>query len=214
MMTLAPFAGSPEPVHGQTLSLPEPDTRGTVSVERTLQDRNSVREFATGALPLADLSQVLWAAQGITHGDRGRTAPSAGALYPLEVVAVVGHVESVQPGVYRYRPRDHVMERMREGDLRGQVARAALRQSWMAQAPVILVLSGVYERTTGKYGERGIRYVHMEVGHAGQNIYLQAEARGLGTTMVGAFRDEMVREVLGLEDRERPLGIMPVGRPR
>jgi len=213
-MTLAPFAGSPEPVHGQTLSLPEPDTRGTVSVERTLQDRNSVREFATGALPLADLSQVLWAAQGITHGDRGRTAPSAGALYPLEVVAVVGHVESVQPGVYRYRPRDHVMERMREGDLRGQVARAALRQSWMAQAPVILVLSGVYERTTGKYGERGIRYVHMEVGHAGQNIYLQAEARGLGTTMVGAFRDEMVREVLGLEDRERPLGIMPVGRPR
>ena len=213
-MTLAPFAGSPEPVHGQTLSLPEPDTRGTVSVERALQDRNSVREFATGALPLADLSQVLWAAQGITHGDRGRTAPSAGALYPLEVVAVVGDVESVQPGVYRYRPRDHAMERMREGDLRGQVARAALRQSWMAQAPVILVLSGVYERTTGKYGERGIRYVHMEVGHAGQNIYLQAEARGLGTTMVGAFQDEMVREVLGLEDRERPLGIMPVGRPR
>lgn len=213
-MTLAPFAGSPEPVHGQTLSLPEPDTRGTVSVERALQDRNSVREFATGALPLADLSQVLWSAQGITHGDRGRTAPSAGALYPLEVVTVVGDVESVQPGVYRYRPRDHAMERMREGDLRGQVARAALRQSWMAQAPVILVLSGVYERTTGKYGERGIRYVHMEVGHAGQNIYLQAEARGLGTTMVGAFQDEMVREVLGLEDRERPLGIMPVGRPR
>jgi SagB-type dehydrogenase family enzyme len=213
-MTLAPLAGSPEPVRGQTLSLPEPDTRGTVSVERTLQDRNSVREFATGALPLADLSQVLWAAQGITHRDRGRTAPSAGALYPLEVVAVVGDVGGVRPGVYRYRPRDHAMERMREGDLRGQVARAALRQSWMAQAPVILVLSGVYERTTGKYGERGIRYVHMEVGHAGQNIYLQAEARGLGTTMVGAFQDERVREVLGLEDRERPLGIMPLGRPR
>jgi SagB-type dehydrogenase family enzyme len=196
------------------VALPPPNLRGEVAVERALASRRSVREFAPEPLSLPAVSQLLWAAQGITDPTGLRTAPSAGALYPLEVYLVVGAVTGVAAGVYRYEPQRHRLVAGAAGDARAAVARAALGQDWVAEAPVVLVLAGVYQRTARKYGERAPRYVHMEVGHAAQNVYLQAAALGLGTTMVGAFRDAELARVVGLTGQEKPLGILPVGTPR
>jgi SagB-type dehydrogenase family enzyme len=196
------------------LALPAPSRDGEVAVERALALRRSVREFAPEPLPLATASQLLWAAQGITGPEGHRTAPSAGALYPLEVYLVAGAVSGVRPGVYHYDPRRHRLVLVKEGDARASVARAALDQDWVGEAPAIVVLAGVYQRTARKYRRRAPRYVHMEMGHAAQNVYLQAVALGLGTTIVGAFRDEELARVLGLPERSEPLGLMPVGRPR
>jgi SagB-type dehydrogenase family enzyme len=143
-----------------------------------------------------------------------RAAPSAGALYPLEVALVTGEVRGLVPGVYRYLPRSHALAPTLNGDLRAKLAKAALGQTWIAEAACALVLAAIYRRTTRKYGPRGERYVHIEVGHAAQNVYLQAGALGLGTTIVGAFRDEEVQRLLGFEADEMPLGIMPIGRLR
>lgn len=196
----------------KVFQLPRPAHKGPTSLEGVLWTRRSVRDFAPGALTLAQIGQLLWAAQGITHADGFRAAPSAGALYPLELYLVVGDVDDLEPGVYRYRPRQHDLVSVRSGDIRRGVARAAVRQDWVADGAAIVLIAGVYERTTQKYGDRGIRYVHMEVGHAAQNVYLQAAALGLGTTFVGAFEDRRIAEVVGLTDRDRPLGLMPVGR--
>jgi SagB-type dehydrogenase family enzyme len=194
--------------------LPEPRRDGEVAVERALALRRSVREFGPEPLPLSAVSQLLWAAQGVTHPDGLRTAPSAGALYPLEVYLVAGAVLGIDPGVYRYDPRRHRLSLQSEGDARAGVAEAALDQEWVAEAPAIIVLAAVYERTGRKYGHRAERYVHMEAGHAAQNVYLQAAALGLGTTMVGAFRDEQLVRVLRLPKHTEPLGLLPVGTPR
>jgi SagB-type dehydrogenase family enzyme len=129
----------------------------------------------------------------------------------LEVYAVVGEVIGLEAGVFHYRPDGHLFVRRTVGDLRGELASAALGQEWVREAPVSLVIAARYERTTRRYGERGVHYVHIEVGHAGQDIYLQAEALGLGTVIVGAFDDQDVKTLLGIE--EEPLAIMPVGRP-
>jgi SagB-type dehydrogenase family enzyme len=196
------------------VALPKPRLEGEVAVEWALALRRSVRAFAPEPLPLAALSQLLWAAQGITHPDGLRTAPSAGALYPLEVYLVAGAVPEVRPGVYRYDPRRHRLSLASAGDVRAAVAEAALGQDWVAEAPAILVVAAVYERTARKYRERAARYVHMEVGHAAQNVYFQAAALGLGTTMVGAFRDEELARVLGIPGDAKPLGLLPVGKPR
>lgn len=195
-----------------TLSLPEPAKKGVMSVEEALAERRSRREYAREPLSLAELSQLLWAAQGTT-GEGGRTAPSAGATYPLEVYAVVGEVSGLPPGVYRYLPKEHSIGLVFLGDFRGSLYSASGSQKWVLDAPVSLVFTAVYGRTTRVYGERGIRYVHMEAGHAAQNVYLQAEALGLGTVAVGAFDDEGVRGLLNLSPGETPLYVMPVGKP-
>lgn len=200
--------GEEEPLE---VKLPEPRPSGEMSVEEALAARRSVRSYQDEALSLTELAQLLWAAQGITAHWGGRTAPSAGATYPLELYAVVGEVTGLEAGVFHYRPDGHLFVRRTAGDLRGELASAALGQEWVREAPVSLVIAARYERTTGRYGERGVRYVHIEVGHAGQNIYLQAEALGLGTVIVGAFDDQDVKTLLGIE--EEPLAIMPVGRP-
>lgn len=192
--------------------LPKPKWESGVSVEQAIRSRRSIRAFTGESLSLADVSQLLWAAQGIT-GYRFRAAPSAGALYPLELRLVVGDVEGLPVGVYRYVPEKHALERTVEEDVRESLGRAALWQDWVGTGAVVLVFSAVYERTTKKYGDRGVRYAHMEVGHAGQNVYLQAQALGLGTTMVGAFMDDWVSRLLHMADEEQPLAIMPVGRP-
>jgi SagB-type dehydrogenase family enzyme len=197
-----------------TVALPEPSLDSEVSVERALALRRSVREFAPEPLSLSAVSQLLWSAQGITDPAGLRTAPSAGALYPLDVYLVAGAVPGVPPGVYRYEPRLHRLVLGSPGDASAAVAEAALGQDWVAEAPAIVVLAAVYQRTARKYGERAARYVHMEVGHAAQNVYLQAAALGLGTTMVGAFRDEELARVLGLPGQAKPLGILPIGKPR
>jgi SagB-type dehydrogenase family enzyme len=196
------------------VTLPEPSHEGEVPVERALTSRRSVRAFARESLPLSAVSQLLWAAQGITDPAGLRTAPSAGALYPLEVYLVAGDVSGVRAGVYRYEPRRHRLVLGAEGDRRAAVARAAHGQDWVAEAPAILVLAAVYERTAHKYGERAARYVHMEAGHAAQNVYLQAAALGLGTTIVGAFRDEELSSTLGLPVHTKPLALLPVGKSR
>jgi SagB-type dehydrogenase family enzyme len=196
------------------VALPEPSLEGKVPVERALALRRSVREFVPEPLSLSAVSQLLWAAQGITDSAGLRTAPSAGALYPLEVYLVAGAVTGVPPGVYRYDPRRRRLVLGSVGDPRTAVDKAALGQDWVAEAPAIVVLAAIYQRTERKYGERAARYVHMEVGHAAQNVYLQAAALEHGTTMVGAFRDEELARVLGLPEQTKPLGILPVGKPR
>jgi len=197
-----------------SISLPQPAKDSQTSIEETLLQRRSVRDYKDEPLSLAEVSQILWAAQGITSTWGGRTAPSAGALYPLEVCLVVRKAESISPGAYRYIPEGHKLERIVEGDLSEELARAGVSQMFIKEAPVNLVFSGVYSRTMKKYGERGIRYVHLEAGHAAQNVYLQVVSLGLGAVVVGAFYDEEVKQILNLADDETPLYIMPVGKPR
>ncbi len=195
------------------LKLALPRTRGDVSLEAALQRRRSVREFSGRSLALGEVAQLLWAAQGENRRSGYRTAPSAGALFPLEIYLAAGRVASLDPGAYRYDPATHALASVRAGDLRGELARAALGQAWLADAPATLVIAAVAERTTAHYGSRGRRYVHMEAGHAGQNVCLQAAALGLGATMVGAFDDEAVEAVLDMKREAVPLGLLPVGRP-
>jgi SagB-type dehydrogenase family enzyme len=194
-----------------TIRLPEPRAPGATSVEEALRRRRSLREFRPTPLTLAEAAQLLWAAQGRTAEDGRRTAPSAGALYPLEVFLVAGRVEGLAPGVYRYRPDGHILEPVIEGDRRRALSEAALGQGWVGGAPAALVVAAVEERTARKYGRRAERYVHIEVGAAAQNVALQAVALGLGTVVVGAFDDAAVARVAGLAPEERPLAILPVG---
>jgi SagB-type dehydrogenase family enzyme len=173
-----------------------------------------VREFDRRPLALADMAQLLWAAQGVTGPERERTAPSAGALYPLEVFLVAGKGGEPPAGIYRYRAHGHDVALLSQGDQRARLAGAALAQDWLAAAPVTIVVAAVFERTASRYRRRAERYVLMEVGHAAQNIHLQAVALGLGTVVVGAFDDAEVKRVLGLAGHEQPLCLMPVGQPR
>ncbi len=183
------------------------------SLESVLQVRRSVREYARKPLTRDELAQLLWAAQGVTGPGGLRTAPSAGALYPLEVDVVIGDVDGLPSAIYRYRPDRHELVLTRGGDRRRELRAAALGQDCVEAAAAVIALAGVYERTSEKYGERGIRYVHMEVGHAAQNVCLQATAFGLGTVVVGAFEDGPVKRVLGLASDEEPLSLIPVGHP-
>jgi SagB-type dehydrogenase family enzyme len=194
------------------VSLPEPSLDGECSLERSLRERRSIRSYAREPLTIADVSQLLWAAQGVTGTQGERTAPSAGALYPLEIYVAVGDVADLEKGIYKYRPRPHDLIHLASEDRRADLSAAALGQEWIGTAPVVMILTAVHDRMTGKYGRRGIQYSHMEVGHAAQNICLQSAARGLGTTVVGAFIDGTVRKVLELPAEEQPLGLMPVGR--
>jgi len=194
------------------MKLPEPRYDGEVSIEEALQLRRSIRQYTGEPLTLQEVSQLLWAGQGITDPRGYRTAPSAGALYPLEIYVVVGDIENLAEGVYRYEPVEHELVKVLEGDKRTDLATAALGQSSVSDAAIDIVVVAVYERTTVKYGERGIRYVHIEVGHAAQNMCLQAAAMDLGIVTVGAFQDEQVKEVLDLPEDEQPLYILPIGR--
>lgn len=197
---------------GTEVELPEPRYDSDVSIEETLLKRRSVRDYTGEALTLEEVSQLLWAAQGTTDPRGFRTAPSAGATYPLETYLVVGDVGNLTEGVYRYESAEHKLVKVLDGDWRAQLAGAALGQSWVKNGAVNIVFTAIYERTTGRYGDRGIQYVHMEVGHAAQNVYLQATALGLGTVVIGAFHDDQVSEILKLPKNEQPLYIIPVGR--
>ena len=199
-------------VPDEHIKLPDPELTGEQSVEVLLQQRRSVRSYQRSSLSLAEVGQLLWSAQGISGAQGLRTAPSAGALYPLKLFVVVGDVNDLSPGIYEYSPEEHSLIKTANGDLRKLLQKAALNQSCIGDAAMIFVFTAIYQRTTWKYGERGVRYVHMEVGHAGQNLFLQAEALGLGTVVVGAFDDDDVREGLNLDRNIHPLSLMPVGR--
>ncbi len=209
----------PVHLHGEKgmLPLPDPKTEGSVSLEEAIASRRTCRAFQPDPILLEQLAQLLWAAQGITGaGGRFRSAPSAGALYPLDLYAVVGEgsVQGLDAGIYHYLPSRHGLERVASGDRRKETARASLKQMWMADAPVSLVLTVEYGRIEGKYGSRGRRYGVMEAGHAGQNIFLQAEALGLAAGIVGAFDDDVLAGALQLPPAHEPLIVMPVGRER
>ncbi|MGB7533338.1 MAG: SagB/ThcOx family dehydrogenase [Halobacteriota archaeon] len=197
---------------GGRIKLPEPSYTGNISVETALSKRRSIRDYSGENLTLEEVSQLLWAAQGITAPWGGRTAPSAGALYPLELYTVVGDVEGIDKGVYKYSREEHELEKVKEGDIRAELADAAIGQECIRDAAIDIVFTAVYERTTRKYGERGIRYVHIEAGHAAQNVYLQAVSLDLGTVVIGAFIDGEVKEIMNMQEQETPLYIMPVGR--
>lgn len=193
--------------------LPQPETSSRTSLEKSLEKRRSVRQYADKALKQEHAGQLLWAAQGITHSRGFRTAPSAGALYPLEIYAVTENMESLEPGIYHYSPAKHELKLLKNGDHRKALCRAGLSQSAICNAPLSLVITGVKERTTGKYGERGIPYVFMEAGHAAQNVLLQAVSLDLGAVPIGAFRDSAVSRLLELPEGEQPLYIIPIGHP-
>lgn len=201
---------------GSQIHLPPPSQTGSLLLEETIARRRSVRDFSPQSISKSQLSQILWAAQGISNsGGRYRTVPSAGATYPLELFVVCGlnGVEGLADGIYHYHLDSHSLVLHRSGDARPQLARAALDQEFIYQAPVDIVICALYERTLKRYGARGERYVHIEVGHAGQNVYLQATALDLATVAIGAFDDEQVGRVLGLDKEYKPLYIMPVGKP-
>jgi SagB-type dehydrogenase family enzyme len=198
----------------ERVKLPAPSVKGSMTVEEALKQRRSVREFSAVALDLSEVAQLLWAAQGVTGADGHRTAPSAGALYPLELYLVAGNVAGLPAGLYRYRPATHELVRAIRGDLRTELAAAARGQESVRTAPAVLAIAGVDQRSAVKYVERSRRYVRIEVGHAAQNVYLQAQARGLATVMVGAFDDKRVQQLLALPADQTPLALMPVGRPR
>ncbi len=203
-----------------TYLLPTPDTLGKLTLEETLNQRRSRRNFQNKALTDKEISQILWASYGISmpRNDykflRGglRTTPSAGALYPLEIYILIGNVNTIEVGVYKYISDGHKIEKIDDQDKREALCSAALNQEMIKTAPAVLFYSAIYERTTDKYGNRGReRYVCMDLGHSAQNVYLQAEALHLGTCGIGAFNDEEVKKVMDLPQAEEPLYIMPIG---
>ena len=188
--------------------LPKPRLQGEQSLEETLASRRSVREFTEEPLTDGEISQLLWAAQGVTDPAGLRTSPSAGALYPLELYVATAS------GLHHFVPATHRLSRRDERDLRSAIQEAALGQEAVGDAPAVFVITAVYARTRGKYGARAERYVHMEAGHAAQNLLLQAEALDLGGVPVGAFDDEQLSKILGLPENEDPLYLIPIGHPQ
>ena len=203
-----------------TYILPSPKIDGSISVEKALANRRSHRRFQDRELSAAQLSQILWAAYGVTAPNSGhsflrgglRTAPSAGALYPFEIYVAIGKVEGIAPGVYQYVSQEHKLIMTIDKDIRAELCDAALGQDMVREAPATVVYSAIFSRMTNKYGERGReRYVCMDLGHSAQNIYLQAEALHLGTCAIGAFIDSKISQVLQLPEIEEPLYLMPIG---
>ncbi len=195
------------------IQMPRPVLEGGLPLEQALLNRRSQRNFADRPLTLSQVSRLLWAAQGLTGESGYRTAPSAGALYPLEVYLFSGRTEGLAPGAYHYDPGAHQLLLVKEGDQRPGLCRAALSQQAVAAAAACLVITAVAERTTAKYGQRGLLYVLMEIGHAGQNILLEAESLGLGAVPIGAFTQNEVNGLLELGRREQAFYIIPVGYP-
>lgn len=201
--------GGPSP----DIALPAPATDGGLALEAAVARRRSIRDFAGRALTIVHLSQLLWSAQGITGRQGQRTAPSAGAMYPLETLVMAGTVAGLGAGAYRYGPGNHALSPGPPTDGRRGLAHAALGQMWIADAPVILVLGAAAARTRQRYQSRAGRYIHMEVGHAAQNVCLQAVSMGLGATVVGAFHGDPVKALLGMAGDEKPYALIPVGWP-
>ncbi|NLB55612.1 MAG: SagB/ThcOx family dehydrogenase [Lentisphaerae bacterium] len=188
------------------IQLPQPDLSGTVSLERAIAGRRSIRNFTKRKITASELSLLLWAAQGITEPiGGGRSAPSAGATFPLNTYLFTGD------GVFQYENRQHALRKLSDKDMRSALSAVALHQQCVLSAPVSFLFTAIAERTTSRYGDRGVMYIHMEAGHAAQNLHLQAVALGLGSVPVGAFDEKEVAGLLELDSSETPLYIVPVG---
>lgn len=195
-------------VKASQIQLPQPITKGKISLEEAISKRRSQRTFTQKNLNLEQISQLLWAAQGITARREGfdfRAAPSAGALYPMEIYLLS------KDGFFHYLPQEHKLEVLGEKDLRKVLTSCALGQDAIIQAPIDIVICADYSRVSSKYGQRGIRYVHIEAGHIAQNIHLQAVALGLSSVPIGAFNDEEIKKIFLLPGNLEPLYIIPVG---
>jgi SagB-type dehydrogenase family enzyme len=197
---------------GGDVVLPEPQKNSGTSIEEALLGRKSVRSFSDKEVTLEQIGQLCWAAQGITHGT-GRTAPSAGAIYPLTLYVVTGRVsgQNVSGSVYRYDPQNHKLIRIMDGDRRLALSSAAMGQASVKQAAVDFVITGKYEMVKAKFGDKGEMFTHLEAGHAAENICLQAVGLNLGVVTVGAFDGAAVSRALSLPEDETTLYIIPVG---
>jgi SagB-type dehydrogenase family enzyme len=196
------------------IPLPKPRLESRVSVEEALLKRRSVRDFAAAPLTIVEVGQLLWAAQGVTSASGQRAAPSAGALYPLELYVVAGQVTGLAAGVYRYIPKNHTLVPVTSSDRRAALSKGAWKHHSITDAPATLVFSGVFTRTTRKYGGRGVRYVYMDAAHAAENVYLQAVALDLATFIIGGFDDGLVAQAVSLAAGEEAVALMPLGRPK
>jgi SagB-type dehydrogenase family enzyme len=196
----------------ESLRLPPPSFMGRVTVEDAFSRRQSTRNYSGEALQLSEISQLAWAAQGITDKDGRRTVPSAGALYPLEIYFASWNVKELPAGVYHYQPGTHSLVTILTGDRRRLLGTAALLQESVFKSSAVMVIAADFSRTSAKYGKRGKRYVYAEAGHAAQNVYLQAVSMQLGTVTIGAFHNGLVKTVLHLPEREEALFLMPLGK--
>lgn len=197
---------------GVMITLPQPKTDGQVSLEKSMTLRRSIRSYKNEPVSLQELSQLLWAGQGFTNERGFRTAPSAGATFPIELFVMVNNVEGLKKGIYHYQIGEHKLKLIDEREVELDLARASLSQSMISDAGVVIIFTAIFERTTRRYGERGIRYVHNEIGHVSQNIHLQVAALNLGTVVIGAYRDEEVEAILNFGEEYRVLYMMPVGK--
>ncbi|HUV72280.1 MAG TPA: SagB/ThcOx family dehydrogenase [Clostridia bacterium] len=193
------------------LDLPKPATKGEISLEESLAKRSSVRKFKEQLLSLEEVAQLLWAAYGLT--EVGRTAPSAGGIYPLSLYLIARKVKDLEPGVYRYWPEGHRLSEIEIGDIGKELREVTFGQSFVSQAPICLVVAADFGKATDKYGKKGDSYVYIEVGHLGENVYLQAQSLGLGTVAVGAFDEKLARNLFNISENEEVLYLMPVGWP-
>lgn len=201
------------------IKLPPPNLNGKMSVEAAIVGKKSIRNFSTAPLDIAQVSQMLWAANGnipkdAIAGATTKVIPSAGALYPLEVFLVTGKntVGTLPEGIYRYDAQKNALQKVAGGDNRNLLAHASLSQTFIARAPAIVVIAAIFERSTVRYGPRGFQYSYMEAGSANQNMYLQAESLGLRLATVGAFDDAQVAAVLKFTPNIKPLLVIPVGK--
>jgi SagB-type dehydrogenase family enzyme len=219
--------GAQQGLEAEVVPLPAPRHESGTSVEKAINLRRSIRAYADAPLSIPEISQLLWAAQGFTQERKEpprmwnpkyewqggyRTAPSAGALYPMEIYLLAGNVEGLAKGVYKYVPKNHSLKKIAGVDKRAELSAAALKQPSIEKAAAVVVMAGVYERASFKYGERAERYVHIEVGSIAENVYLQGVSLGIGTVVIGAFADKDVKNVLQLPEDESPLAIMPLGK--
>lgn len=191
--------------NAETISLPEPNRSGGNFIWDILSRRRSVRDYIDRPISTKDLSQLLWAVQGVTAyaGQYAfRSAPSAGALYPIETYVLVNRVSDVEEGVYHYDVRQHRLEVVRKGSFGADITQAALGQGMLQEAAVVFIWTALVARSKWKYRERAYRYIYMDTGHIGQNAYLAAEALGLGCCTVGAFLDDEVNSVIGIDGED------------
>jgi len=199
------------------VKLPGPAGTGGMPVWEAVGRRRSVRDFRRSPVSAADLSQLLWASQGVTKvmGEYAlRSAPSAGALYPIETYLSVQMIEEIEPGIYHYGVRKHELELLRPGDFRAEVAEAALDQGFLAEAAIVLAWTAVFARSKWKYKERAYRYVYLDAGHIAQNVALAAVALGLGSCQIAALYDDEVNAILGVGGKEESIVYMTaLGRP-
>ncbi len=207
-------AAAAAPAQEPTVRLSEPRRQGPMSLEAALAARRSTRALTRDSVDLADVSQLLWATQGVNRADGHRTAPAAGGIYALELYLVAARVRGLPAGVYHYRQAGHLLETVATGDRLQAITDSATRQAWQGDAALAIVFAADYARLGGRFRDRAERYVPMEIGFAAQNLYLQVAALGLGTTFAGSYRDSTMSRLVGLPANLLPLGIMPIGHPR